>query len=235
MEPARRCAWAYLKALEGKRPASLHDHMRSLSDGQEQGSNDVANHSFVSDFRRANPTFGKSRGMLSIHPYVVDSNVLLNDLMSAVRRGRPGALVASARVGSCRYYASAHVFDEVPERMAHQARKAKVDPAIAYQRWVSEYLQAILFVTMPAELPDDSRAGRVVARDPDDAATAALVLLLGPISLSEDGHLVDPGLATREWLPLTRAGRTVAESDQLPVGSTWGSPRHRCDREECAD
>jgi predicted nucleic acid-binding protein len=67
----------------------------------------------------------------------------------------------------------------------------------------------------------DPRIAAVLERDPDDAPTATLAILLGVQVLSEDTDLLDSGLASgRPWLEVVVASDHVTVGDsQLRVGA----------------
>src|SRR5262249_6124601 len=79
--------------------------------------------------------------------------------------------------------------------------------------WVRECLPRIGFVSMDASQLSalDPRIAAEVERDPGDAPTAALAILLGVMVLSEDADLLDPGLASgRPWLEVVVASKNVS-------------------------
>lgn len=159
-----------------------------------------------------------------ILPVVVDTNVLLNDLMQTVKRGHPTALVEAARLGSIRLFAAEHVADEMAERLpTYATRRNRGDLLEELQAtWDAAYWPLVHLVAVPHDLQNDLVA-RVRSRDADDAPTAALACLLAPcLVFTDDDDLAAHGLIPNpdgvNWLARALAVRDEAHAEILVAG-----------------
>lgn len=140
-------------------------------------------------------------------PCVVDTNVIMRDVLRFARKSH-SALSLASQVGAIKTFASVHVIDEVAEHLPELAERQHV--ATAMEAWKT-YSKNISFVELPTELPPDERVARVEREDRDDLPTAILVVTLAPcISLSEDPHLTNAGLASPDWLKLALSSRDIS-------------------------
>jgi predicted nucleic acid-binding protein len=142
-------------------------------------------------------------------PCVVDTNVIMRDVLRFVRKDHT-ALWLATQVGAIKTFAAVHVIDEVAEHLPELADRQRVTNAMS--AWKT-YSKIISFVELPTELPPDERVAQVKREDQDDLPTAILVVTLAPcISLSEDPHLTDAGLASPDWLKLALSSRDIAHA-----------------------
>jgi predicted nucleic acid-binding protein len=140
-------------------------------------------------------------------PYVVDTNVILRDVLRFARE-RHTALSLATQVGAVKAFAAIHVMDEVAEHLPELAKRQQVTNAT--EAWKT-YSKNISFVELPTEPIFDRRVAQVQREDEDGLPTAILVATLAPcIALSEDRHLTDAGLASPEWLKLALSSRDIA-------------------------
>lgn len=145
-------------------------------------------------------------------PCVVDTNVVMRDVLRRARKGHT-ALSMATQVGAITTFAAIHVIDEVTENLPELACRQRVDNAM--EVWKA-YSRSIKFIELPPEVPPDERVLQVAHHDKDDLPTAILVVMLAPcISLSEDPHLVDAGLASPEWLRLALSSRDIAYAQAI--------------------
>ncbi len=152
----------------------------------------------------------------------VDANVLLNNILRDARGWpRPTQMRSLAAGGMFRLFAADNVLGDVEEHLERVVTERGQDVALARSIWVRDYLPRIRFVSIDVrQLPGlDPRIAAVVERDPDDAPTAALAILLGVQVLSEDMDLLDPGLASgRPWLEVVVASKNVTVGDRANFG-----------------
>lgn len=140
-------------------------------------------------------------------PCVVDTNVVMRDALRFSRTGHT-ALWLAGRAGALKSFASVHVIDEVAEHLPDLARRQGVTNAL--EAWKT-YSRNITFVEPSTGVLTDERVAKVEREDKDDLPTAILVVSLAPcISLSEDAHLTNAGLASPNWLRLALSTRDVA-------------------------
>jgi len=175
--------------------------------------------SIIERFRWNEEPLGLERdGLLAIYPLVVDTNILLSDVIASLRRRTPSRLLTLAHLGKLRIFAAAHVSDEVRMHLPRMAWEHQLPPLDALQWWMVNYLPIIRFVDVPHLDLGDPRPGHI--QDADDVPTAELVAILAPIiSLSNDAHLVEPGMARRDWRFLVEQGQTVATKDIIFMGT----------------
>lgn len=120
---------------------------------------------------------------------VLDTNIVLNDLRSALKSERPTALQIAAHLGAVRCFAATRVRDEVEEKIDTLAPAWQWDPLQARDVWRRDY-QFIRFID-PEGIPLRSRrVAELMARDPDDVPTAQLIELIKPdVNFPLDRHL----------------------------------------------
>jgi len=159
--------------------------------------------------------------LLAIHPLVVDTNVLISDVIASMRTPAPSQLLTLARLGKIRIFAATHVDHEMRMHLPRVAREYNHSPIDALERWMVEYLPVIKFIDVPHLDLDDPRPGRVQEQDPDDVPTAELVAMLAPVlSVSKDWHLVNTGVARAEWGFVVKQARALATKDTLVVSTS---------------
>lgn len=147
-------------------------------------------------------------------PCVVDTNVVMLDVLRYAEHGHTALRVAT-QIGALKTYASIHVIDEVYEHLPELAKRRRVPRAIA--AWKA-YSEGIAFVEVPETLPPDPRVIALAQADADDVPTGILVSTLAPcISLSQDPHVVDAGLASPEWLRLALSSRDIGHAFALKL------------------
>lgn len=151
---------------------------------------------------------------------IVDTNVLLKNIKKDVELSPSATAMGRLRTaGALRLFAPYHVELEMEEHLDRWMTDRGVDPTLARRIWEQDYKPAIRFVEIGSFAPNDSRLVALRARDPDDAPTAALALLLGRKALSEDRDLLDYGLASgRPWLQTVLATGHVALGETVQFG-----------------
>ncbi len=157
---------------------------------------------------------------------VLDSGVIYNDIVFRLRHPeRRGVLLGSAERATSRLLAADHVFDEIYDRLDGHERRG-VTPEAVIGCFERDYLRLVRFVELPL-WPPPVRVAVVGARDPDDAATAMLALLVAPsLVFSLDAHLVDAGFGRREdWLRLAWQADEVLAYDGTLVLGGWALGR----------
>src|SRR5260221_6043253 len=126
-------------------------------------------------------------------PVVVDANILRNDVLRSCRTGQRTVLVTAANAGLLRMFCAEHVYQEVIEHSGDWTASGPITRDCFLGNWLSEYLPLLRIVKInegqlgwldPVEL---TRAPELAAKDPDDAPSAVLALLLRAFFLSHDG------------------------------------------------
>lgn len=128
---------------------------------------------------------------LGVRPLVcvLDTNILLRDLVRAANMQERTGLIRAAQTGLVRLYASTTVRDEVLEKIPLKHRKMHFDdPDVALATWDEMYAPLVTFLD-PLELRTSSKATKALQlRDRDDVPTARIVELIHPdVIFSEDG------------------------------------------------
>lgn len=155
------------------------------------------------------------------YPFVLDTNVLLKDIIHVVKSGELSALLAAADLRAVRLFVAYHVPAEVDEHLGRFATVHGVDRDRAVEVWRDNYPDRLRVVQVPLKQIEDERLLAVSARDKDDIPTAALGVLLAPaVVLSEDRHLVDPGIAEREWLTIALNAASQGRADAMVHGAS---------------
>lgn len=103
-------------------------------------------------------------------------------------------LVNATNSGMIRLFCAQHVIDEFYERAEEWADKAEIDLPVFLARWDADYRPVLRLVDVPPGLLTPAETERIAllehgpkkVRDPDDAPTATLALLLGAYLLSGD-------------------------------------------------
>lgn len=121
---------------------------------------------------------------------VLDTNILLRDLVRAANMRERTGLIRAAQTGLVRLYASTTVRDEMPEKIPLKHREMHFDPDVALATWDEMYAPLVTFLD-PLDLHASSKATKVLQlRDRDDVPTAHIVELLHPdVIFSEDQDL----------------------------------------------
>jgi hypothetical protein len=164
-----------------------------------------------------------------ITPAVVDTDVLLDDLVWTTATGRVSGLREAAMIGSIRFFAWDDVAAQVDRKLDpardHFTMRSGLPHANDLRRvWEADYLPLIRFVMVDASVVEDARVRRVLAEDATDAGTAALSAILAPcLAISRDRDLRRNGLAAPDWRAVTRHSRVAAEQDQTLVPAAVGS------------
>ena len=141
---------------------------------------------------------------------VVDTNVLVGDLLRAAGRQR----IADERITVFlpeQMWSEAQV--QLPRRFEAFARRHQLAPEIATELWTSllgaiEANVALVDQAVYAAYEDEARARSV--RDPDDWPLVACALALDGAIWTHDGDLLGTGIATwttetlQSWLDRTR-------------------------------
>ncbi len=154
---------------------------------------------------------------------VLDTNVLLSDLKYFIQKKHHTGLMAAAKIGGVRLFASATVRDEVPEKLDIFMSKYGVDPQEAREVWDTQYAPWISFLD-PSDLPPlSSRVAALLTRDPDDIQTGQIIELLGPhLVLSRDEDLVSFGIIGQD-IPLITCGyRDKTRKEATALGISLG-------------
>ncbi|PKN82933.1 MAG: hypothetical protein CVU47_01180 [Chloroflexi bacterium HGW-Chloroflexi-9] len=147
---------------------------------------------------------------------VVDTNVLLQDVLRTVRTGRPTCLQQLATLGAIRVFAADHVHEEVLEHLPRRADQLGLGTGAALDVWRGDYLPTISWVNVGGVPATNELLAQIAARDADDVGTATLALLLGTKALSEDNDLVAFEVATGlAWLGPLLAVRTQSSNEML--------------------
>lgn len=151
---------------------------------------------------------------LGTPPYlvVVDANTLMSSIAYQARKKVRPALVGVSRSTPWRVFATTRVFDEVARRLVRLSG-GDVDLLEQMRRiLVEEYRPVITWVEVDPTEHTDPRVRAVGERDPDDLATAVLAELVAPcVVWSDDGDLIDPGVADGEWRSTSALAMLVVE------------------------
>jgi hypothetical protein len=145
---------------------------------------------------------------------VVDTDVILANLIHQARATVTPRLLRAASDGTVRLFAANHVYFETYDKLSEVAADTGLDVATLRELFEEEHLPLITFVNMSGEF-----SGRVPVTDAKDVPTAALADLISPCVLfSRDRHLRDPGLAPPNWLEVAGAAVHAGELDRRERG-----------------
>ncbi len=153
----------------------------------------------------------------------VDTMVILQNLARHVRQSpKPTGIDTLTLPGLLRLYVAPNVAVEVDEKLEGYFEREGLDPRRGEIAWRA--LARRIRVVDPGNVySDDSRVSAVCVRDPDDAPTAALAVLLGVQALSKDGALVDAGLAAGDtWLEFVFAAGYAVKGEAIDIGVAAG-------------
>jgi hypothetical protein len=147
-------------------------------------------------------------------PVVLDTSILLNDILDAARGHGGSLLLLAARKDVAHLYATERVREEVERHLARRATEGHVPVESAFQVWDDIYLPLIRFV--PVDGVPRGRAARLLAdRDPKDLPTAVLAELLAPcLVFSKDNDLLDTEIARHDWTTIVH---NAEEAKQLEI------------------
>lgn len=155
---------------------------------------------------------------------VVDTDVLLANLVHQARFNVLPRLVRAAGDGTVRMFAANHVYFETYDKLVEVAGDVDVDVEVLKELFEREHLPMIKFVTTPEDVTGRSSTE---VTDSADIPTAQLAGLVAPCVLfSRDRHLRNPGLAPQDWLQVAQAAVHAGESDrrESALGMTIYAP-----------
>ena len=131
---------------------------------------------------------------------VVDANAILSSVDNDCRKGPHwrSRLLRMTSGGTAVLYAPDHIYTEVYRRLPKIARSSPVPLDALRERFETEYLPALRYVTVDTAAIADPQV--LAITDPDDVPTGQLAKLIAPcVVFSEDRHLRKPGLAPPAW------------------------------------
>src|SRR5258708_9823113 len=153
----------------------------------------------------------------------VDTMVILQNLARHVRQSpKPTGIDTLTLPGLLRLYIAPHVAVEVDEKLAEHFEREGLDPSRGELAWraLAPRMRVVDLATLYS---GDARVASVWVRDPDDAPTAALAVLLGVQALSKDGAWVDAGLAAGDaWLEFVFAAGYAVKGEAVDSGVAAG-------------
>ena len=154
---------------------------------------------------------------------VVDTNVFLSDLKYFMQKKHHTGLMAAAKIGGLRLFASTSVRDEVPEKLEISLSKYGIDAREAERVWYTYYAPWIDFLD-PSELPPlSSKVRDLLARDPDDFPTGQIIELLGPhLVLTRDEDLAAFESTGHDIPIITCAYRDKTKQEAVSLGVSLG-------------
>lgn len=151
-----------------------------------------------------------------IRPQVVDTSILLPDVVRAARDRYSTKFLSAMEFGSVRAFAASHVWAEVPRKIGERAAEMGASPRVAEAIWWDEYVPRIRFVDvqgLAVPRPD------ILSRDSSDAPTVALAGMLGQVVVTaSDTDLRDIGVAAPDWIAAIEAGYSIS----LAGAGAWG-------------
>jgi hypothetical protein len=126
-------------------------------------------------------------------PVVVDADVLSRSVDYAIRKGYAPAVVGKASPAYANFsgvvlFVTERVYEETLARFPEIAVARGVSVEAVERTWDSLFVGRVRVVGMDVDLVSDERVSEVARRDPDDAPTAALAVLLAPCILLTDNH-----------------------------------------------
>jgi hypothetical protein len=144
---------------------------------------------------------------------VADANAVLSCVGNDCRKG-PGwrsGLLRMTVGGAAVLYASDHVYWEIYEHLPDISQWSKVPLSILRERFETEYLPVLRFVSVNATGIADPQV--LAITDPDDVPSGQLAKLIAPcVVFSEDRHLRKPGLAPENWRAVAEFGVDLIEA-----------------------
>ena len=125
-----------------------------------------------------------------VMPVVVDTNVLIEDLL---RRsdGKQSSLLVAAGAGSARIYATESILAELDEHLPRIARERSRDLTRLREVLARDYLPYLRVVDVSDLRSEDERVIALALEDADDVGPAKLALLLAPsflLTTDKDHH-----------------------------------------------
>jgi len=149
---------------------------------------------------------------------VADASTLISDCLRLARCEQnpllrePLLLHLSRDVSMVRLYATESVGREVEEHLGKAAMNAHLPVESVERAWRDQFCPVLNLVDV-APLPTrDPRLALLSAADLDDVPTGSLAELLGPcLVLSSDPHLVEAGIARKDWGNLMAHAREVGQ------------------------
>lgn len=122
----------------------------------------------------------RSQSVLPVRPLVVDSDVLIRNIVREVRPGKPPTkLLVHARLETMRMFIADHQVAEVRRHLTRVAEAAGVDPIAASRMFEQTYLPLLHQVSVANLLADHPLVNAVRSGDTTDVGTAQLAVLLG--------------------------------------------------------
>lgn len=162
-------------------------------------------------------------------PYlvVVDANALLRSIRYRASTGITPNIIGVSAGAPWRIFATTAVLGEVVDKMPRLAGGNEELLGAMRAVFESEFRSVITWVEVDHSEHTDRRVTEVRERDPDDAATAVLAELLAPCLVwSDDGDLIEPGIADGEWERTAAFALLVTEGHerQNAVALTFSFP-----------
>ena len=156
--------------------------------------------------------------LLPVRPLVVDSDVLLQNLMRDAKASKPPTkLLVQGGIGSIRPYVAPHQLGEIRRHLARVAADTGTDPERARQVFEQRYVPILWSADVPGGVGADLLA-HVSLVDQADVPTARLAVLLGVRVVTVNRrHFGD--LAIRDkWLTVVGAYASVSLLDGTNAG-----------------
>lgn len=154
-------------------------------------------------------------------PIVLDTSMLLNDIVCATRGQGDPLLLALARKEVAHLFATDRVREEVESHLAARAIQGHVAPEHAFSMWSRSYLPLIRFVTVD-DVPRGQAVTALANRHPTDLPTGVLAELLAPcLVFAVDNDLVDTGIARRDWTAVVHNAEEAKQLEMLFSGSSF--------------
>jgi predicted nucleic acid-binding protein len=153
---------------------------------------------------------------------VPDTNILLQDIADACKRGKRLTLVTAANAGAIRLICARHVIEEVSEHCADFAEQQDLNPDIFLLRWQREYLPQLRMIP-DGSIPEGVLTPQEMTRvqrlnESKDVQSVVLAISLGAFYLTKDKpaweSVYDEKAHADEmlkWLEPVRGGNTADE------------------------
>jgi predicted nucleic acid-binding protein len=156
--------------------------------------------------RNSLDAMNRSNSVFPVRPLVVDSDVLIRNLVREVRPGAPPTkLFLHARQQRVRMFIADHQVEEVRRHLTRVALAAGVDPTAASRMFEHAYLPLLQLVTVGSLGADDPLVNAVRRRDSDDVATAQLAVLLGSRVVTDNKAHFRGVAIQHDWLTVVAA------------------------------